>query len=88
MKVMQLLEEYNSYNNRQIVFVTVAGRSNALGGVVSANSKWPVINCPPYKDKMDMMVNINSSIQNPSNVPVALILEPQNVALFAGKLFF
>jgi 5-(carboxyamino)imidazole ribonucleotide mutase len=87
MQVMQLLDKYNNYKDRNIVFVTIAGRSNALGGVVSANSKYPVINCPPYKDKIDMMVNINSSIQNPSNVPVSLILEPSNIALFVKKIF-
>lgn len=85
-KVLEILNNYNN-QNRNIVFITVAGRSNALGGVVAANSKFPVINCPPYKDKMDMMVNINSSIQNPSNVPVALIMEPVNVALFTRKIF-
>jgi len=61
--------------------------SNALGGVVAANSKYPTISCPPFKDQIDMMVNINSSIQNPSNVPAMLILSPSNVALAIKKIF-
>lgn len=71
----------------RVIFVTVAGRSNALSGVVASNTKFPVIACPPFKDKVDMMVNINSTLQCPSNVPVMTILEPQNVALSIYKMF-
>lgn len=85
-RVLEILDFYNSQRDRKVVFIAVAGRSNALGGVLAANSKYPVINCPPFKDKMDMMVNINSSIQNPSSVPAALILEPSNVAQFCKKM--
>ena len=71
----------------KVVWVTVAGRSNALSGVVAANTRFPVIGCPPFKDKDDMMVNINSTIQCPSKVPVMTILEPGNVALSIGRMF-
>jgi len=60
------------------VYITVAGRSNALSGVVACNSKFPVIACPPHKDKMDMSININSTLQCPSNVPVMTVLDPNN----------
>lgn len=30
-----------------IVFVAVAGRSNGLGPVMSGNTAYPVVNCPP-----------------------------------------
>ena len=84
--VLGLLEKYERRGGK-IVWITVAGRSNALSGVVAANSKFPVIACPPFKDKLDMMVNINSSIQCPSKVPVATILEPGNVALVIRNIF-
>tara|TARA_Y100000590_G_scaffold267852_1_gene300785 strand:- start:238 stop:2115 length:1878 start_codon:yes stop_codon:yes gene_type:complete len=86
-KVLEILERYDSYSNRKIVFVTVAGRSNALSGVVAANTKYPVIACPPFKDKTDFQVNINSTLQMPSNVPVMTILEPANVALSVKRIF-
>ena len=70
-----------------MVWVTVAGRSKALSGVVASNSKYPVIASPPFSDKQDMMVNINSTLQCPSNVPVMTILEPCNVALAINKIF-
>ena len=73
--------------HRKIVWITVAGRSNALSGVVSANTPYPVIACPPFADKMDMMVNINSTLQMPSKVPVMITLSPTNIALAIQRLF-
>ena len=87
-KVLELIETYDTnlnYNN--VVYVTVAGRSNALSGVVASNSTRPVIACPPFADKDDMMVNINSTLQCPSYVPVMTILEPINVALSIKRIF-
>ena len=55
--------------------------SNALSGVVSANTQYPVIACPPFRDNVDMMINIHSSLQMPSNIPVLTILNPENCAL-------
>jgi 5-(carboxyamino)imidazole ribonucleotide mutase len=72
---------------KRIIYVTVAGRSNALSGVVACNTSYPVIACPPFKDKSDMMVNINSTLQMPSKVPVMTILEPGNVALAIKRMF-
>jgi 5-(carboxyamino)imidazole ribonucleotide mutase len=80
------LDHYNS-RKYKIVWITVAGRSNALSGVMAANSRHPVIACPPFKDKMDMQVNINSTLQCPSNVPVMTILEPGNVAIAIERMF-
>jgi formyltetrahydrofolate-dependent phosphoribosylglycinamide formyltransferase len=88
-EVLQILQKYESenYKGRNIIYVTVAGRSNALSGVVTCNTRYPVIACPPFKDKMDMQVNINSTLQCPSKVPVMTILEPENVSLAINKIF-
>ena len=51
---MNILDSYKKANqpaNRKIVYVTVAGRSNALSGVVASNVEYPVFAVPPYKDK-------------------------------------
>ena len=61
--------------------------SNALSGVVSCNTRFPTVGCPPFSDKTDMLVNINSTLQCPSNVPVMTILSPGNVALAISKIF-
>ena len=85
----QVLETIKYYQEKysRLVWVTVAGRSNALSGVVAANSSKPVIACPPFKNHTDMMVNLHSSLQCPSNVPVMTILEPGNVALAVRRIF-
>ncbi len=69
-----------------VVYITVAGRSNALSGFVAANSSCPVIACPPFKDKTDMLVNIHSTLQMPSNAPVLTILDPGNCALAIKRI--
>ena len=83
-EVLEILKTYSSEKN--IVYVTIAGRSNALSGFVAANSNKPVIACPPFKDKIDMMVNIQSTLQMPSNAPVLTILDPGNCALAVKRI--
>ena len=85
-QVLEILEKYNSFSGK-LIYVTVAGMSNALSGVVSCNTQFPVIACPPHADKDDMMVNIQSTLQCPSNVPAMTILRPDNVALAISKVF-
>lgn len=82
--VMKIIQQYNNlYGHRKMIYIPVVGMSNALGGVIAANTKFPVINCPNFSDKDDQAININSSLQMPSKVPSAVILRPDNVALFA-----
>jgi phosphoribosylaminoimidazole-succinocarboxamide synthase len=63
--------------------IAVAGRSNGLGGALAANLAIPLINCPPFKDKVDMMVNINSSLVMPSKTPASTVIDVSSAALAA-----
>lgn len=84
---LKVLETINSFKDQSgIVFITVAGRSNALSGFVAANSSKPVLACPPFKDKTDMLVNIHSTLQMPSKAPVLTVLDPGNCALAAQRI--
>jgi phosphoribosylaminoimidazole-succinocarboxamide synthase len=83
--VVDLIDEYNQ-SLEPVVWITVAGRSNALSGVVASNTKWPVIACPPFKDYSDYLVNIHSSLQMPSNVPAMTVVDPGNAALAAVRI--
>ncbi|MFC1550615.1 AIR carboxylase family protein [Candidatus Neomarinimicrobiota bacterium] len=85
-KVLEIIQSYS--NKGPIIYVTIAGRSNALSGFVAANSTFPVIACPPFNDKVDMLVNIQSTLQMPSNVPVLTILDPKNCALAVQRIAF
>ena len=84
-KVLEILDA--NANEESIVYVTIAGRSNALSGFVAANSEFPTIGCPPFSDKMDMLVNIHSTLQMPSNTPVITVLDPGNCALAIKRIF-
>ncbi len=81
-RIPELAAEYN-YSIEPGVVIAIAGRSNGLGGALAANLNLPVINCPPFKDNLDMMVNINSSLVMPSKTPAATVVKPEAAAAFA-----
>jgi phosphoribosylaminoimidazole-succinocarboxamide synthase len=85
-KLLTILNRFEKHNNRKIIYVTCAGMSNALSGVVACNSRYPVFACPPFKDKVDMQVNINSTLQMPSKVPIMTILNAGNLALAIQRI--
>ena len=82
---MKILEENKDAG--KLVYITIAGRSNALSGFVAANSKFPTIGCPPFSDKTDMLVNIHSTLQMPSKTPVLTVIDPGNCALAVKRIF-
>lgn len=84
--LLNLLNNYES-SGKHIIYITVAGKSNALSGVVAANTNKLVIACPPFQNDIDKMLNLNSSIECPTNVPVALVLSPGNVSLVCSRVF-
>ncbi|HZU11784.1 MAG TPA: AIR carboxylase family protein [Chloroflexota bacterium] len=67
------------------VFITVAGRSNALSGFVDAAVAAPVIACPPASEAFGGM-DILSSLRMPSGVAPLAVLDPGNAALAAAKM--
>jgi 5-(carboxyamino)imidazole ribonucleotide mutase len=83
-KALGILESYE--NESKIIYITIAGRSNALSGFTAGHTKHPVIACPPFQDKMDMWVNIHSTLQMPSKVPVMTVLDPANAAEAAWRI--
>ena len=82
--LLNLLREYES-SGRALVYITVAGRSNALSGVVDANVTSPVIACPPYSDRFGGM-DILSSLRMPSGLGALVVLEPEAAAIAAAKM--
>src|SRR3954451_20157382 len=82
-----LLDLVDSYevDGRPHVYVTVAGRSNALSGVVDANSRHPVIACPPYGERFAGM-DLLSSVRMPGGVAPMLVLDPEAASLAAAKI--
>jgi len=83
-ELIDILGKYERSGN-SIVYVTVAGMSNALSGLVDANTRHPVIACPPYSEKFGG-ADIYSSLRTPSGVAPLVVLNPENAALAATKI--
>jgi phosphoribosylaminoimidazole carboxylase PurE protein len=82
--LLDILAAYEA-DPRPKVYVTVAGRSNALSGLVDAQVTAPVIACPPYSDRFAGS-DLFSSLRVPSGVAPAVVLEPEGAALLAAKI--
>ncbi|MFH1524125.1 MAG: AIR carboxylase family protein [Chloroflexota bacterium] len=82
--VLKLLREYES-DPRPKVYITVAGRSNALSGFTDGAVSAPVIACPPPSDSFGG-ADVYSSLRMPSGIAPAVVLEPANAALLAAKI--
>lgn len=82
LKCYNLIKEYEKQN---VIFITIAGMSNALSGFADAQTHCPVIACPPYSDKF-AGADLYSSIRMPSGVAPLTVLSPENAALAAAKI--
>ncbi|XP_065490415.1 bifunctional phosphoribosylaminoimidazole carboxylase/phosphoribosylaminoimidazole succinocarboxamide synthetase isoform X2 [Caloenas nicobarica] len=68
------------------VFVAVAGRSNGLGPVMSGNTAYPVVNCPPLSADWGAQ-DVWSSLRLPSGLGCPTTLSPEGAAQFAAQIF-
>ena len=82
--VLDMLAAYEA-DPRPKVYITVAGRSNALSGLVDGNVTAPVIACPPYSERFGG-ADLLSSLRMPSGIAPAVVLEPAGTALLAVKI--
>jgi len=82
LKCYNLIREYE---NENVVFITIAGMSNALSGFTDTQTHCPVIACPPYSDKFGGG-DVFSSLRMPSGVSAMVVLNPENAALATAKI--
>ncbi len=80
--VMEILKEFES---EKVVYVTIAGRSNALSAFIDGNTSKPVIACPPYSEKFGG-ADIYSSLRVPSGIGSVVTIEPEGAAIAAAKI--
>lgn len=84
-KVIEIIERFNV--DVEVVYVTIAGMSNGLSGVVAGSSVHPVIACPPFADLSAYQLDIHSSLRMPKDVPVLTVLSPSNAAISIARIF-
>lgn len=74
-----IVRKYNS-SVEPIVFMAVAGGTDALSGVASFHSVHPVISCPPNKDHYE------SCLHNPPGSSNSLVRNPRNAARHVAQI--
>ena len=82
--LLKMLEKYEKSKDN-VVYITVAGLSDALSGLVAGFTKYPVVACPPDAEKIGWP-KVFSSVMTPRGVAVSLVLKPENAALAAVKI--
>jgi len=82
--LLEVLAAYEA-DPRPKVYVTIAGRSNALSGFADAQVSAPVIACPPLSSTF-AGADIYSSLRMPGGVAPAVVLDPAGAALLAAKI--
>jgi 5-(carboxyamino)imidazole ribonucleotide mutase len=81
---MAILQQFEA-DPRPKVYITVAGRSNALSGFTDGAVSAPVIACPPPSESFGG-ADVFSSLRMPGGIAPAVVLEPANAALLAAKI--
>jgi 5-(carboxyamino)imidazole ribonucleotide mutase len=83
----KLLKEIEKYEKSDglTVFITVAGLSDALSGMVAGSSRYPVVACPPDSEKFGYAKFFSSAV-TPQGVAVAYVPRPENAALSAVRM--
>ncbi|WP_322802412.1 AIR carboxylase family protein [Thermoflexus sp.] len=82
--LLDLLREYEA-DPRPKVYITIAGRSNALSGMVDGQVLAPVIACPPISETF-AGADVFSSLRMPGGIAPAVVLDPAGAALLAAKI--
>jgi 5-(carboxyamino)imidazole ribonucleotide mutase len=83
----KLIQDLKGYEQSEddIVFITVAGLSDALSGVVAGFTTRPVLACPPDFKTYEWGKVFSSAVM-PKGVPVVFVSEPENAALAAAQI--
>ena len=82
---LAVLEILKEFEDEKVVYVTIAGRSNALSAFMDGNTSKPVIACPPYSEKYGG-ADIYSSLRVPSGIGSVVTIEPEGAAIAAAKI--
>lgn len=80
--VLEILKEFET---EKVVYITVAGRSNALSAFIDGNTTKPVIACPPYSEKYGG-ADIYSSLRVPSGIGSVVTIETEGAAIAVAKV--
>lgn len=78
-RLMELIGDYDRLEGA-LVFIAVAGGTDALSGTLSFHALHPVVSCPPDAPN-------ESCLRNPPGSSNAYLALPRNAARFVAQLF-
>jgi len=78
-KLISMIKEYNKIKGL-VAYVTIAGGTDDLSGILSYNALSPVISCPPNAPNY-------SCLKNPAGSSNAYIEKPENVGKFIAQMY-
>ncbi|KAI5726922.1 hypothetical protein M8J76_011127 [Diaphorina citri] len=81
-EALNVIAQYEG-SGKNVVFIAVAGKSNGLGPVISGNTCYPVINCPPLDSTGR---DVWSSLNLPAGIACSTVTAPSNAALAAAQI--
>jgi phosphoribosylaminoimidazole carboxylase PurE protein len=84
-RLLEIIHETEAEGNN-VVYIAIAGLSNALSGMVEFATTSPVVSCPPPSESFGG-ADIFSSLRMPPGVAAAALLDPRNAAIFTAKIF-
>ena len=87
--VIKLISHVKQHDSsfKKMVWVSLSRDINPICGIISANTKHPVINCPVSIDNKFSMQSLLSSIQQYKDSPVMTILDFNNLPGACSKIF-
>ncbi len=84
--VKEILAMYDT-QGEPTVYITVAGRSDALSAFVDFHSRYPVLACPPLPKPEDPLpAYMISTVDVPSGIGAGFFKYPESVAIAAAKI--
>lgn len=82
--LLKIVREYDGQaevRGTRLVYVAVAGLSNALSGLLAGETINPIVSCPPFAPE-----DLHSTLRMPTGVSHATVLNPENAALYTVKI--
>ena len=85
-KLISHIKQHDS-SKKKMIWVSLSNEVNPICGILSANTRHPVINCPLSIDNKFSLQSILSSVQQYKDSPVLTILDFNNLPGACRKIF-
>tara|TARA_B100001093_G_scaffold381704_1_gene367265 strand:- start:74 stop:466 length:393 start_codon:yes stop_codon:yes gene_type:complete len=87
--IIKLISHVKQHDSsfKNMIWVTISNNVSPISGIVSANTRYPVINSPATLDNRISLQSFLSSIQEYKDSPVLTILDITTISTACHKIF-